>query len=269
MHEKFHASGDLGVSDGAFFLKDVLKAPMGFRIKAGFSESSLTITRASLSAPDSDLELTGSLKNFLAPQFSFAIKGKSFNVDKALVLPAPGAAPQKNALRFVAAEAAYAAPAAADVNPMLEMAKNPMIAGAAIIFFAFYGFDTLKLNEQWQVSGGLRLEHYNTQTDVTTVSGSNLIASNLEKSGNLLGGKLGLNLSERWIGAGVFNNEYIESQTNCPLPTAAHPTIYDNHMPGAVYIDFGGSYQYSKREVLLAIRAYAQSEPIVSKGNAE
>jgi outer membrane receptor protein involved in Fe transport len=63
----------------------------------------------------------------------------------------------------------------------------------------------------------------------------------------LLGGKLGLNLSERWIGAGVFNNEYIECQTNCPLPTAAHPTIYDNHMPGAVYFDFGGNYQYSKQ----------------------
>jgi len=63
----------------------------------------------------------------------------------------------------------------------------------------------------------------------------------------LMGGKLGLNLSERWIGAGVFNNEYIECQTNCPLPTAAHPTIFDNHMPGAVYFDFGGSYQYSKQ----------------------
>jgi iron complex outermembrane receptor protein len=54
-------------------------------------------------------------------------------------------------------------------------------------------------------------------------------------------------LTERWIGAGVFNNEYIECQTNCPLPTAAHPTIYDNHMPGAVYIDFGGTYNFSKQ----------------------
>ncbi|WP_229223758.1 TonB-dependent receptor domain-containing protein [Duganella sp. sic0402] len=63
----------------------------------------------------------------------------------------------------------------------------------------------------------------------------------------LMGGKLGLNLSERWIGAGVFNNEYIECQTNCPLPTAAHPTIYDNHMPGAVYVDFGGNYNFSKQ----------------------
>jgi outer membrane receptor protein involved in Fe transport len=63
----------------------------------------------------------------------------------------------------------------------------------------------------------------------------------------LASGKLGLTLSERWIGAGVFNNEYIECQTGCPLPTAAHPTIYDNHMPGAVYFDLGGTYNYSKQ----------------------
>jgi iron complex outermembrane receptor protein len=63
----------------------------------------------------------------------------------------------------------------------------------------------------------------------------------------LLEGRLGLTLSERWIGAGVFNNEYIECRTNCPRPTAAHPTIYDNHMPGAVYIDFGGNYNISKQ----------------------
>ncbi|NGZ86181.1 TonB-dependent receptor domain-containing protein [Duganella aceris] len=63
----------------------------------------------------------------------------------------------------------------------------------------------------------------------------------------LLGNKLGLTLTERWIGAGVFNNEYIECQTNCPLPTAAHPTIFDNHMPGAVYFDLGGTYNVSKQ----------------------
>lgn len=63
----------------------------------------------------------------------------------------------------------------------------------------------------------------------------------------LLDGKLGLMLTERWISAGVFNNEYIECRTACPLPTAAHPTIYDNHMPGAVYIDFGGNYAFSKQ----------------------
>ncbi|TWI69832.1 TonB-dependent receptor-like protein [Pseudoduganella lurida] len=59
-------------------------------------------------------------------------------------------------------------------------------------------------------------------------------------------GNANLTLTERWISAGVFNNEYIECRSGCPLPTAAHPTIYDNHMPGAVYIDLGGSYNFAK-----------------------
>ncbi|HEX7984583.1 MAG TPA: TonB-dependent receptor [Duganella sp.] len=58
-------------------------------------------------------------------------------------------------------------------------------------------------------------------------------------------GKLGVTLSERWISAGVYNNEYIECQTNCPLPTAAHPTIYDNHIPGATYFDLGATYKFT------------------------
>jgi len=62
----------------------------------------------------------------------------------------------------------------------------------------------------------------------------------------LMGGKLGLTLSERWVSAGVINNEYIECRTGCPLATAAHPTIYDNHLPGSVYIDIGGTYNVSK-----------------------
>jgi iron complex outermembrane recepter protein len=63
----------------------------------------------------------------------------------------------------------------------------------------------------------------------------------------LMDGKLGVSLSERWVSAGVLNNEYIECRSSCPRPTAAHPTIYDNHLPGAVYIDLGGTYNISKQ----------------------
>jgi outer membrane receptor protein involved in Fe transport len=63
-------------------------------------------------------------------------------------------------------------------------------------------------------------------------------------------GKLGLSLTERWVSAGVFSNEFIECQTNCPLPTAAHPTIYDNHLPGATYVDFGATYTFAKDSML-------------------
>ena len=63
-------------------------------------------------------------------------------------------------------------------------------------------------------------------------------------------GKLGLSLTERWVSAGVFSNEFIECQTNCPVPTAAHPTIYDNHLPGATYVDFGATYTFAKDSML-------------------
>ena len=63
-------------------------------------------------------------------------------------------------------------------------------------------------------------------------------------------GKLGLSLTERWISAGVLSNEYIECQTNCPLPTAAHPTIYDNHIPSTTYVDVGATYNLAKDSML-------------------
>jgi iron complex outermembrane receptor protein len=72
--------------------------------------------------------------------------------------------------------------------------------------------------------------------------------------------KLGLTLSERWISSGVFSNEYIECQTNCPLPTAAHPTIYDNHIAGVTYIDFGATYKFSKQ-----ITAYAKIDNLADR----
>ncbi|OON63184.1 TonB-dependent receptor [Massilia sp. KIM] len=77
-------------------------------------------------------------------------------------------------------------------------------------------------------------------------------------------GKLSLTLTERWISSGKFNNEYIECQTACPLPTAAHPTIYDNYMPGATYIDFGGSYNFSKNlQAYFKIDNVADRDPVL------
>ncbi|HEX5344947.1 MAG TPA: TonB-dependent receptor plug domain-containing protein [Duganella sp.] len=55
-----------------------------------------------------------------------------------------------------------------------------------------------------------------------------------------------LTLTERWISSGVISNEFIECQTNCPVSTNIHQTIDNNHMPGAFYIDLGGSLKLSK-----------------------
>ncbi|MRW93564.1 TonB-dependent receptor plug domain-containing protein [Duganella sp. FT80W] len=55
--------------------------------------------------------------------------------------------------------------------------------------------------------------------------------------------KYSLTLSERWISSGVYSNEFIECQTNCPVSTVQHPTIYNNHMKGAFYVDLGGTWK--------------------------
>ncbi|MET0268472.1 MAG: TonB-dependent receptor, partial [Duganella sp.] len=54
-----------------------------------------------------------------------------------------------------------------------------------------------------------------------------------------------LTLTQRWVSKGVYSNEYIECQINCPVSTLIHPTIYDNKMKGAFYVDLGGSYKFS------------------------
>jgi hypothetical protein len=127
-------SGGVRVSDGSLFPKAYLRAPMLFQAQAAFSENSLTVTRASFTGPDTDLQLTGSVKNFLAPVFAFNLTGASFNVDKALVLPGAGkqAASDKGGSpgKEAPPPAAPADPSKPDVNPMAEVAKNPVVASA-------------------------------------------------------------------------------------------------------------------------------------------
>jgi iron complex outermembrane recepter protein len=61
--------------------------------------------------------------------------------------------------------------------------------------------------------------------------------------------KFSLLVNERWISDGVFSNEYIQCTSNCPAPTFNHPTIDNNHMDGAFYVDVGGSYNLTKKLV--------------------
>lgn len=60
-------------------------------------------------------------------------------------------------------------------------------------------------------------------------------------------------LTERWVSNGVYSNEYIECQTNCPVSTAFHPTINNNHMSGMLYFDLGATFKVSDK-----ILAYAK-----------
>lgn len=53
-------------------------------------------------------------------------------------------------------------------------------------------------------------------------------------------------VSQRWISDGVYSNEFIECQTNCPVSTVTRATILNNQMKGAFYWDIGGSYKINK-----------------------
>lgn len=55
--------------------------------------------------------------------------------------------------------------------------------------------------------------------------------------------KLSLSIYERWFSDGVYNNEWIQCTSGCPVSTVAHRTIDKNTMKGATYIDIGGSYE--------------------------
>ena len=50
-------------------------------------------------------------------------------------------------------------------------------------------------------------------------------------------------VQERWFTSGTFGNQYVVCQPGtCPASTANNPTVDNNHMPGAFYLDIGGTY---------------------------
>jgi outer membrane receptor protein involved in Fe transport len=66
-------------------------------------------------------------------------------------------------------------------------------------------------------------------------------------------GKFSFLLQQRWFSNGVYSNNYIVcAPGTCPTgrsPTdvANHPTIDRNRMKGALYVDVGGSYNFSQK----------------------
>jgi len=62
------------------------------------------------------------------------------------------------------------------------------------------------------------------------------------------GEKASLSLQERWFSDGVIGNQYIVCETGtCPVSTSIAPTIDNNTMEGALYIDVSGDYDVSDR----------------------
>lgn len=83
-------------------------------------------------------------------------------------------------------------------NPNVTL-PNPYRTGLDVdgstTTIATYVFDTIKLNKSWQVNGGVRFEHYNTDTDLNTTqntpSGTIVVPADQGKSGNLTSWKVG------------------------------------------------------------------------------
>lgn len=73
--------------------------------------------------------------------------------------------------------------------------------------------------------------------------------------------KLSVTFTERWISDGTYRNDFIECQTNCPVSTLIHPTIYSNKMKGAAYLDIGASYNLSKQ-----LQAYFKIDNVTDRG---
>ena len=72
--------------------------------------------------------------------------------------------------------------------------------------------------------------------------------------------KYSLTITERWFSDGVYSNEYIECQTNCPVSTVVHTTINSNDMKGATYVDIGGTYNVSDK-----VTAYFKVDNLLDK----
>ncbi|MEI4509368.1 TonB-dependent receptor [Sphingopyxis sp. CCNWLW253] len=69
-------------------------------------------------------------------------------------------------------------------------------------------------------------------------------------------------LTARGFSAGKINTSYIECTSSCPASTVAHPTINDNHMPGAIYFDASMSVDISNQlEAFLAVDNIANKDP--------
>lgn len=122
-------------------------------------------------------------------------------------------------------------PSTADVfaMPVRTGAKTDGNTSTAALYF----LDTIDLNPQWQISAGVRAEHYNTDTNLITVQAAatpqtiplgTLLGSEARKSDNLLSYKVGANYKPTENGSVYLS--YATSQlppggTSFSLSTAA------------------------------------------------
>jgi len=100
---------------------------------------------------------------------------------------------------------------------------------------AFYIYDTIKFNEQWQLTGGLRGEHYKAEINSVDAAGLPVGAFNgYDKSDFSLGGKIGLVFKPVEDGTvyAAFGTSTLPPGSFLSNPDISRPT--DNAFPGLV-----------------------------------
>jgi AsmA protein len=123
--EQLAINGKLTIKDGKAAYSSLLKAPITYELKTSFTKNSFHLEELKVAGSGLESNLKGDVENFSAPKFNFDFSGKEIDVDKLLKAPL---APAQNAAK---AEAPKAAAPVVTENPLLPLAKNPMIANAA------------------------------------------------------------------------------------------------------------------------------------------
>lgn len=72
-----------------------------------------------------------------------------------------------------------------------------------------------------------------------------------------------LGFTVRGVSSGVYNTSYIQCSSGCPAATTANPTIDNNHIPGAVYLDSNVSYKLPDGiETFLVVKNVLNTAPV-------
>ena len=77
--------------------------------------------------------------------------------------------------------------------------------------------------------------------------------------------RFSLTVQERWFSDGTYNpSNWIECQSGCPVSTPNAPTIDNNFMPGAFYLDIGASFNLTD-----AIELYGKVDNVFNRDPAQ
>lgn len=149
---------------------------------------------------------------------------------------------------------------------------NPALTGAwsngKTTTVAAYAFDTVKLNEQWQLTAGLRGERYNTVSSAVSANTSTtngiplgtLVGSRLEKSDNLLSWKAGVVYKPAANGSVYLS--YATSQTppggaNFALSATASSVSNPNMDPQkTTNVELGTKWDLIEKKLAVTAAAY-------------